>query len=290
MIESKGEKTFRVFNYIFLGIISLIALYPFLYVLSASISSPASIVKGDVILFPKDIRFDSYKQLFADKTIWIAYGNTIFYTFVGTAVSMVLTICGAYALSKKKLRGKKIFMLFITVTMWFDAGMIPTYLNIKELGLLDSRFGVIIAFAVTAFNVILLKNFFESVPYELEESAYIDGASDLTIMTRIYLPLSKAALATVGLFYAISRWNGYFWAMIILRDVNKVPLQVLLKKLIVENSISSDFTTAIDLAARTSVETITYGTIVISVIPIVLVYPFIQKYFVKGMMVGAVKG
>lgn len=290
MIESKGEKIFRVFNYIFLGIISLIALYPFLYVLSASISSPASIVKGDVILFPKDIRFDSYKQLFADKTIWIAYGNTIFYTFVGTAVSMILTICGAYALSKKKLRGKKLFMLFITITMWFDAGMIPTYLNIKELGLLDSRFGVIIAFAVTAFNVILLKNFFESVPYELEESAFIDGASDLTIMTRIYLPLSKAALATVGLFYAISRWNGYFWAMIILRDVNKVPLQVLLKKLIVENSISSDFTTAIDLAARTSVETITYGTIVISVIPIVLVYPFIQKYFVKGMMVGAVKG
>ena len=290
MIETKGEKTFRVINYIFLGILSLIALYPFIYVVSASLSAPSSIVKGDVVLFPKNIMFDSYKQLFADKAIWTAYGNTIYYTFVGTFVSMVLTICGAYALSKKKLRGRKFLMIFVTITMWFDAGMIPTYLNIKDMGLLDTRFAMIIAFACNAFNMILLKNFFESIPEELEESAYIDGASDLKIMTSIYLPLSKAALATVGLFYAISRWNGYFWAMIILRDEKKVPLQVLLKKLIVENSISSDFTTAIDMTARISAETITYGTIVISVIPIILVYPFIQKYFVKGVMVGAVKG
>lgn len=290
MIETKGEKVFRVINYLILGILSLIALYPFLYVISASISSPSSIIKGDVVLFPKNIRFDTYKQLFADKSIWIAYGNTIYYTVVGTIVSMFLTICGAYALSKRKLRGRKILMIFVTITMWFDAGMIPTYLNIKDMGLLDTRFAMIVAFALSAFNVILLKNFFESIPEELEESAYIDGASDIKIMMKIYLPLSKAALATVSLFYAISRWNGYFWAMIILRDEKKVPLQVLLKKLIVENSISSEFSTAIDLTARVSAETITYGTIVISVIPIILVYPFIQKYFVKGMMVGAVKG
>ncbi|WP_086348718.1 carbohydrate ABC transporter permease [Candidatus Enterococcus clewellii] len=290
MVETKGEKTFRLINYTILGIISLIALYPFVYVLSASISSPTSVVTGNMTLFPKDIRFDSYRQLLTDNSILIAYGNTIYYTIVGTITSMLLTILGAYALSKRRLRGKKLITIFITITMWFDAGMIPTYLNIKDLGLLDTRMAMIIAFACNTFNVILLRSFFESVPEELEEAALIDGAKDHQILWRIYLPLSKAALATVSLFYAISRWNGYFWAMVIIRDENKAPLQVLLKKLIVENSLGSEFATAIDPTTTVSVETITYATIVVSVIPIVLIYPFIQKYFVKGVMVGAVKG
>lgn len=290
MIETKGEKTFRLINYIFLGIISLAALYPFVYVLSASISSPASIVTGKVTLLPQNIRFDSYKQLLTDNTILIAYANTIYYTVVGTLASMVLTILGAYALSKKRLRGRTLFTIFITITMWFDAGMIPTYLNMKDLGLLDTRMALIIAFACNTFNIILLRSFFESVPEELEEAAFMDGAKDYRILWKIYLPLSKAALATVGLFYAISRWNGYFWAMVIIRDESKMPLQVLLKKLIVENSLGQEFSTAIDPTTLVSAETITYATIVVSVIPIILIYPFIQKYFVKGVMVGAVKG
>lgn len=289
MRESRGEKIFYICNYILLTIISIIALYPFIYVLSASISSPSEVITGKVLLFPKGITFASYAHVLQDKAIWIAYGNTIFYTVVGTALSLFLTICGAYALSKKRLRGRKFFTILVTLTLWFDAGMIPFYLNLRDLGLLNSRTGIIIAFACNAFKVILLKTAFESIPDDLEEAASIDGANDLQILTKVYLPLSKASLATVGLFYAIERWNGYFWAMVLLKDENKAPLQVLLKKLIVENSLGSE-EAVLDFASKMSAETLTYATIIIAIIPMIILYPYIQKYFVKGAMVGAVKG
>jgi len=288
---SRGEKIFHIINYFILALIAAIALYPFIYVLSASLSSPDAILTGKVVLLPKNIRFDSYGVIFKDKSIWIAYGNTIFYTVVGTALCLFLTVCGAYALSKPRLRGRKIVTFFITITLWFDAGIIPFYLNLRDLGLLKhSRAAIIIAFACNAFNVILLRTFFETVPSELEEAARMDGANDLKTLTKVYLPLSKASLATVGLFYAIEKWNGYFWAMIIIRDENKIPLQVLLKKLIVENSMASDYAAALNFNASTSTETLTYATIIVSIIPILLVYPYIQKFFVKGVMIGAVKG
>lgn len=290
MRESKGEKIFRIINYILLTIVSICALYPFIYVLSASISSPAAVVTGKVLLFPKGINFAAYAEILKDKDIWVAYGNTIFYTVVGTTLSMFLTICGAYALSKKRLRGRKFFTVFVTITLWFDAGMIPFYLNLRGLGLLNTRTAIIIGFACSAFNVILLRTYFESIPEELEEAAKVDGANDLKILAKLYLPLSKSSLATISLFYAIEKWNGYFWAMVILKDESKVPLQVLLKKLIVENSIGSDYVAGLDFTTKISAETLTYATIIISIIPIILVYPYIQKYFVKGVMVGAVKG
>lgn len=289
MIESREEKIFRVVNYMLLGIIAMAALYPFVYVLSASISMPYNVTTGKVLLFPKGFNLGAYKEVLGNPDIWMAYGNTIFYTVVGTFVCMFFTICGAYALSKKRLRGRKLITIFVTITMWFDAGMIPFYLNLRNLHLLNSRWGIIIAFACSAFNVILLRTNFEAIPDELEEAAAIDGANDFQIL-KLYLPLAKPALATVGLFYAIEKWNGYFWSMLVLTDKNKMPLQVLLKKMIVENDLQSEYAAALDFAATVSAETVTYATIIVSIVPILLVYPFIQKYFVKGMMVGAVKG
>jgi putative aldouronate transport system permease protein len=278
-----------IFIYLSLGILAVACLYPFIYVLSASISSGDAVRTGKVLLFPKDINFESYVRVLSEPGIWKAYGNTIFYTLVGTFVNLVLTTCGAYPLSKKRLSGKAFIAFFVAFTMWFNAGIIPTYLNFRELGLLDSRTGIIVGFGISAFLVFILRTFFQSIPDSLEESAKVDGANDLQILWKIFLPLSKPALITVGLYYAVSRWNGYFWAMILLKDDDLMPLQVLLKKMIVELSVKEEFMTGVDLSAKFSTETIIYATIVISVIPIVAVYPFLQKYFVKGTMIGGIK-
>lgn len=290
MIESRGEKIFKIINNFLLALMATAALYPFLYVLSASVSKPYNVITGKVLLFPKGFTFDAYKEVLGNPDIWLAYGNTIFYTLAGTAVSMIFTICGAYALSKKRLRGRKFFTILVTLTLWFDAGMIPFYLTLRDLGLINTRTGIIIAFACNAFKVILLRTSFEGLPDELEESVKVDGGNDLHVLLRVYLPLVKPGLATVGLFYAIERWNGYFWSMILLTDTNKIPLQVLLKKMIVENDLQSEFTAALDFSSTISAETVTFATIIVSILPIVLVYPYIQKFFIKGMLVGAVKG
>lgn len=291
MKKSKGERIFDLVNHLFLLLISIVALYPFIYVLSASLSHADAVASGQVILFPKGINFNSFHKVINLPNLWVSYGNTFFYTFAGTLVCMFFTITGAYALSKERLMFRKFFTIFITLTMWFKAGIVPEFLNFKDLGLYNSRAVPIIGFAVVAFNVILLKNYFESVPSSLEESAQIDGANDLKILWSIYMPLSKPGIATVSLFYAVSKWNGYFWSMILLRDESKIPLQVLLRKMIVEMNATSEFSDAFEMAKMGySVETVVYATIIISIIPIVLLYPFIQKYFAKGAMVGAVKG
>ncbi|MCT4544736.1 MAG: carbohydrate ABC transporter permease [Vallitalea sp.] len=288
MRQSKAEKRFSVFNYILLSLIGFITVYPLLYVLAASISSSDAVITGKVLLLPKDITFVAYKNILKDPNIWIGYANSIFITVVGTAVNLFVTISAAYPLSKKRLPGLKGFTFFFLLSMWFTAGMIPFYLNLKELNLLNTRFAVIIAFAMTPFNMLLLRTFFSSIPGSLEEAAKVDGASEFFILTKIYLPLSKAGLATIGLFYAVTRWNGYFWNMIILRDNSKIPLQVMLKKMIVEAKIA-ETVEGMDISTNYSAETIIYSTIVISVIPMLLIYPYVQKYFTEGVMLGAVK-
>jgi len=289
---SSGEKIFSVFNYIFLGLAALITLYPFVYVLSASISDPMQVVTGKVLLFPKEITFTAYEKVLSQSGIWIAYANTLYYTVVGTLASLLLTICGAYPLSKKRLLGRTTISFVIAFTMWVNmagpAGMIPFYLNIRDLGMLDTRFGIVIAFAITTFYVLLMRTFFTNVPDALEEAAKVDGASDWAILWRIYIPLSVPALVTLGLFYAVARWNGYFWAMVLLSDTNKMPLQVLLKKLIVEMNVS-DMMDSADIMKNYSQETVIYATIIVSILPMVIVYPYIQKFFVKGIIVGSIK-
>ncbi|MFB9279632.1 carbohydrate ABC transporter permease [Cohnella cellulosilytica] len=288
MQESRGEKLFFRFNYILLTVLMLIVLFPILYVLSASVSSPDAVVSGRVLLFPVNPTLDAYKAVFREPAIWLGYANTIFYTVVGTAASMALTVCGAYSLSKRRLRGRTFFNLMIAFTLVFNSGIIPIYMNLRSLHLLDSRTAIILGFALSTFNVIILRTFFQSVPEELEEAAHIDGASEATIMFRIILPLSKAALATVTLFYAVSRWNGYFWAMVLLRSEDKVPLQVLLNRLVVQMK-PSDTMMATD-SSYLIAETVIYATIVVAVLPMMLFYPFIQKYFVQGVMIGSIKG
>ncbi len=288
MRESKGEKLFYAINYVLLTLIAILCIYPLIYILSASFSSSSEVIGGNVILLPKGLTLESYQRVLSNSSIWLAYGNTIFYTVAGVAVSMVLTILGAYSLSKKRLMGRRFFGFFISLTLWFQAGTIPTYLNIVNLHMLDSRWGILIPFALSAFNVIVLRTYFEGIPDALEEAARIDGASDPYILFKIYLPLAMPSLATVALFYAVSRWNGYFWAMVLLQTDSKIPLQVVLKKMIVEIAAVSD--SKVDMTQKISQETFIYATIVVSILPMVAFYPFIQKYFIKGMTVGAVKG
>lgn len=287
---SKSERIFGRINVILLGLFAFSTTYPFIYVLSSSLSSGTAVASGRVVFFPTELTLSAYRQIFADKLLWTSYANTFYYTIFGTAVSMLFTITGAYALSKPRLIGRKFFNLLIAFTMWFSAGMIPFYLNLRDMGLLNSRLGILIAFACNSFNIILLRNYFEKgIPGTLEEAARVDGATEFEIMTKIYVPLSKSALTTVGLFYAIARWNGYFWSMVLLKDESKIPLQVYLKKMVVEMNLGDE---AMEMALQSgmhSPETLVYAIIVIAIIPVVLVYPFIQKYFNKGIMMGGVK-
>lgn len=286
MKQTKGEKIFSVFNYIILTLIALLALYPFIYVLVCSLSSPSAVAAAKVWIYPKEFTLEAYYKVMNDKQIWIGYGNSFYYTIIGTIVNVLLTIAGAYPLSKKRLRGRKFIAFMVLLTMWFRPGMIPFYLNLKDLGLLNQRITIIIAFACSAFYVILLRTYFESLPEELEESAKMDGANDLLILRKIILPLSTPALATIALYYAVNRWNGYFWSMILLKDMNKIPLQVIIKKLIVDLAANE----ATGGSSIVSQETIIYTTIIIAALPMIIIYPFIQKYFEKGLMVGSVKG
>ena len=287
--RTRGEKIFGVFNVFIMAGICFLTLYPLWYVVIASFSDPMAVSTGKVAFLPVGFELASFRKVLSMPHLWTAYGNTVFYAVAGTALSMVLSVLGAYPLSKRRLVGRKFFSLIILLTLWFNAGMMPTYLNFRDLGLYDKRLGILLCGAVNTFNVILLRTFFENVPDSMEESARIDGATDYTILRRIYLPLSVPALATITMYYFVGRWNAYFWSMLLLRDQAKIPLQVLLKRLIVQ--VSFNVNEAVDMSVNVMTEqTIVYATIVIAVLPMLIVYPFIQKYFVKVIMVGAIKG
>lgn len=288
--KSMDEKIFDFLNYTLLTVLGIMFIYPIIYVFSASVTKPYFLEIGEMVFLPKGFSFESFKAAANMEGIWLAYANSIFITVFGTLVSMFFTVTGAYVLSKPDLKCRKLLTILVVVTMWFDPGMIPRYLNFRDLGMINSYSSVILGFAINTFNVIILKSFFEAVPKSLEESARIDGASQWQIMTKIYLPLSKSALTTVSLFYAVSRWNGYFWTMVLLTDDSKVPLQVFLKKLIVEKDMAGEAAQMITINSTTSPQTIIYAVIVMSILPILIIYPFIQKFFKKGVTLGAVKG
>lgn len=283
-----GDKIFLNINYLILTLVAIITLYPFVYVVSASLSDPSALAMGKVSLFPVGFSFEAYKQVAQFEGIWMAYANSILYTVVGTAVSLFLTTLGAYPLAKKRLRGRKIFTFIFSFVMWFHVGMIPYYLNLKALNLMNSRLGIFLIFAVASFYLFILRTAFAAISDSLEESAKIDGANDFIIAFKIYLPLVLPTIATVGLFYAVSRWNSFFWPMILLKDNDKIPLQVLLRKIIVDANVADEMGTAIAFDGY-SKETLIYSTIVIAILPMIALYPFIQKFFTKGVMVGSVK-
>lgn len=286
----KGEKIFNISMVIIGVIISIVVLYPIWYTLIASISKPLYVDNGSVILLPKGINLESFKEAFHKEGIWIAYANTIYYTLMGVVVNMFFSATLAYSLSRKRLAGRKALTLFTVFTMWFSAGLIPLYLTFKDFNLLDTRSAIIFGFAINTYNMIILKSFFEQVPDSLEEAACIDGASNIRIFATIFLPLSKPALATVGLFYGVNRWNSYFWAMNLLQDDKKMPLQVLLKKYIVDRVANETEAAIVTAESLSSPTTVIYAIIIIAIVPMLVAYPFVQKYFKTGLTIGAVKG
>lgn len=277
----KSELIFRAIAYTVVTLFAVLALYPFIYTVSGALSSKLAIESGRVVLFPVDIQFDAFAAAFGTKKFWIAYSNTLFYTFYGTTFSMIVSVAAGYALSKERLLFRRQINFLIVFTMWFSAGMIPHYLNYKRLGV-DNRWGIIFAFGVQAFNVILLRNYFSGISKEIEEAAIVDGANEFQILTHIYLPMSKAAIATVTLFYALSRWNGYFWTRILIVEIDH-PMQVMLR--IFYDEMNMDEAAVYTFSNRS----LLYAMIVCSIIPIIVVYPYLQKFFAKGVNVGGVK-
>lgn len=287
-LYSRGDKLFVITNMVLIGLFTIATLYPFIYIAAVSFSSGFAATAGKVVLTPIEFTLGAYERVLSEPEFWTSYRNTFIYTFGGTAMSLLIIIPGAYALSRPQLIGRRFWNLFIAFTMWFNAGLIPFWLNMRDLGLLDSYFGIIIGFAVNAFNIILLRNFFEGIPRSFEEAARMDGANEFQVLWKVYIPLSKPAIATITLFCIVSRWNGFFWAMVLLQDTDKIPLQVYLRQLIQKLSDDEEFSSTLMTAAY-SVETVTAAIIVCSVIPVLLIYPWVQKYFNKGILLGGVK-
>lgn len=282
---TSSEKTFKIISYTLVTIFGILALYPVIYAFSASISGKVAYESGKVLLLPKDVNFSVYKLLYEDKGFWISYINTLFYTLLGTAWSMFISITGAYVLSKKRLLFRRQFNFLVVFTMWFSAGMIPQYLNYVNMGVAN-RWGIIVSFGIQAFNIILLRSNFEAVPSEIEEAAIIDGVKEFGLLTKIYIPMSKAGIATVTLFYATSRWNGYFWSRVLLTNTQELPVQVYMR-ILVENyqTMFDSMPDNLPYAADSYV----YAILVCSIIPVLLIYPQIQKYFTAGVNLGGVK-
>ncbi len=283
-----GERSFDIVNAVLLIIVLLCTLYPFWYVLVGSVSSIGHLIKNGFILWPDGLHWDAYEQLFRNSLIPTAYRNTLLITFGGTAISMGLTIMGAFVLSLKKLPGKTFFTAFVVFTMLFGGGLIPTYLLVNALGLIDTLWALILPGAISAYNMVLMRNFFQSIPESLYEAASIDGITLFGYLLKVVLPLSGATLATITLFYAVSYWNAYFSSLIYIRDQNLWPMQTVLRQAL----MTAQFNTMVydDSTQTLAPETVKNAMIVISVLPIICVYPFLQKYFVKGIMVGSLKG
>jgi putative aldouronate transport system permease protein len=288
LIRTKGEFVFNYFNVFLLSLVSLSMILPFIHIAAKSLSSEAHVLAKDIILWPRGFNTMSFEYVLTNKQFFYSFTNSVFITVVGTLVSMALTILAAYALSKKVLPYGRVLMLTFVITMFFSGGLIPTYLVVKEVGLLNSLWSLILPGAIAPFNLILIRNFFIGVPESLEESARMDGASNWRILYSIYLPLSKPALATVSMFYAVGYWNSFFQAMMYITERRWIPLQMFLLQLVSDEKTAD--TALNDIFREITPETIRAAAILCVVIPILCVYPFIQKYFVKGIMLGAVKG
>ena len=288
---STGEKIFTVFNYTFITVLCLVMLYPFWHVVMQSFSSMEETLKGGMFLYPKGFNIDTYKSVFNNPQVFTGFGTSFMVTIVGTVLGTLLTAMTAYPLSKARLRGGKVMMVLVLFTMIFAAGMIPSFLLVQGLGLLDNRLALILPALVSAYNCIIMKNFFLSIPESLEESARIDGANDIRIFFSIIVPLSKATIATIALFMAVAYWNDYYSTVLYIRSSDKWALQAVLRNMLTntQQAMAQAGVNVIN-TSNTNSETIKAGTIVISTVPILVVYPFVQKYFVTGVMIGGVKG
>ncbi|AWP29309.1 binding-protein-dependent transport systems inner membrane component [Paenibacillus vortex V453] len=293
MPQSRSERIAGICIYIILSFITLLVLYPLFFVLIASISAPETVMRGEVWLWPKELSFVGYERLFANSELMRGFLNTLLYTATGTALNVMMTIAAAYPLSRADFNGRGLFTAIIVFTMFFSGGMIPNYLLVKELGMLDTIWAMIIPSAVSVWNIIIMRTFFQSsIPKEMQEAAFIDGASNMRVLLRIVLPLSGPILAVMVLFYAVGHWNSYFSALIYLSDRANYPLQLFLREILVQGQMQEMVDISDDSLARSlmDAEAIKYAAVIVTNLPMLLLYPFLQKYFVKGVMIGAIKG
>lgn len=295
MKKEKGDRLFYLINGLLLGIALIVVLYPLIYILSASFSSTTAVVTGQVWLWPVDFSLSGYKAVFENRHISTGYANTIFYTFFGTLLNIILTVAAAYPLSRKDFKGRNIYMMIFVFTMFFNGGIIPSYILMTKLGLINTRYVMLLAGALSVYNMIITRTFFQAtISNELYDAAKIDGASDIHILFKIVLPLSKAIIAVITLFYMVFHWNQFFNAFIYLNDKKLFPLQLILRDILISNQIDISMMENIELeemeAKEGLAELLKYSLIVVSSAPVLMIYPFVQKYFVKGVMIGSVKG
>ncbi|GIP19820.1 carbohydrate ABC transporter permease [Paenibacillus sp. J22TS3] len=296
--ESGRDKIFLICNYIYVWLAFILVAYPIIYMLSASISDPKFVGSGEMWLWPKGITFEGYQRVFQDKSIWSGYANTILYTGVGTAINLIVTLPAAYALSRKDFLGRNFFMGMFMVTMFFGGGLVPTYLLVKELGMVNTMWAIVIPSAASIWNIIVSRTFFQtSIPKELQEAAQIDGCTNLRLFVKIILPLSMPIIAVMALFYGVGNWNSYFSALIYLNDSAKYPLQLVLRQILVLQEMSAQAGGVMDAATASALNNkaqiaalVKYAVIIVATVPVIAVYPFLQRYFVQGVMIGSVKG
>ena len=291
--QSRGDKIFNVINGLLIAVVLIMIIYPLWFVIIASVSDPAKVLGGQVILMPRKFTLQGYQMVFRDPMIMTGYRNTLFYTVTGTAINLVMTILAAYPLSRKDWVGRGFFMGVLMFTMFFSGGIIPTYLMMNSLGMINTVWAMILPGAVSVYNTIIMRTFFvNSIPPELQEAAQVDGCSNTRLLLQIVLPLSKQILAVMVLFYGVAHWNAFFNALIYLTESKRYPLQLVLRSILIQNTASQDMLGDLDtMGSRVMMaETIKYALIIVSTLPMMILYPFLQRFFEKGVMVGAVKG
>lgn len=294
-IAAKGpsdELRFDVIVYLIAAVIIIIVLYPLLFVVAASFSDPARVLNGEVWLLPKGVTLEAYINILHNDKIWIGYRNSILYTVVGTLINIVMTLLAAYPLSRPDLPGRKGLMLIITLTMFFSGGLIPSYLLVKGLGMVDTMWALIIPGAISTYNLIVMRTYFQSsIPWELQEAAHMDGCSNWRLLLSIILPLSKPILAVMVLFYAVGHWNAFFNALIYIRSEELYPLQLVLREILMISQSAGEEGGNVGLEDKILLsESIKYAVIIVSSLPVLIMYPFVQRHFVKGVMIGSIKG
>jgi len=294
MAIKRGEIGIDIVVYIIAAIVLVVTLYPILFVFFMSISTPQAVFFNEIMFLPDGIYLNSYKEVLQKQQVWVYYYNTIFIVVTGTFINLVMTVITGYVLSRKDFKFRNYIMGFIVFTMFFSGGLIPFYIQVRRLGLMNTRWALVLPFALSAWNVIIARTYFQSsIPESLHEAAVIDGATKLQILIRIIVPLSKPIMAVIALWCAVSFWNSYFWALIFLPDPTKQPIQIFLMKMLIQGHIAElgmiaegyDFSQKMGIA-----EQMKYVVIVITILPILAVYPFLQKYFIKGVMIGSIKG
>lgn len=291
----RDDVGFNIVNYTILTVILLIVAYPLIYIVSASFSSTTAVMANRVWLWPVEPSLKGYEAVFNNKDILTGFGNSIFYTLAGTFVNLVVTLAAAYPLSRRDLRPRNFIMLVFSFTMFFAGGMIPSYLLVSNLGMLNTRWSVILPGALNVYNMIIARQFFASnIPTELLEASQLDGCSDFQFIFRVVVPLSGAIVAVLGLFFAVGHWNAYFSALLYIGDRKKYPLQVFLREILIQNTIDASMTGSVSLedeVVKQGLEDLLkYSLIIVASVPVLIIYPFVQKYFVKGVMIGSIKG